>query len=560
MDNNWFDKKHHRTLLGILFIISYFLLMFGNNIVSLTHPDEVFYIQTAKEMLAYNSWLTPMIFDGVHFEKPFFSLALFALAIKLFGLTSFAGRLWPSLFGIIGVGTVYWIAWILFKRKQLAFFAGFILSSSFIYLALSRAVLTDMIFSVIVAISIGFFCLAYYNRKFKQSGIILWMSVAAVAVLTKGLLGIVFPLITVIIFLAYKKDLVFLKCSAMIWGCLLFFGIAMPWHLLMYQRHGQWFLEEYFYNVHWRRLLMAEHARLDNWYFYLMLLIVGVMPWFLFWASVGRALFVQFKKKMSSRDQLFFLLAWIACIYIFVQPAHSKLASYIFPAFPAIVILLAYAIDEAIEKARRGETPRLFKTCAYATSALLLGVALGGIIAGKMYINILIDMRPVYFAATAIVLTATLIFYFNRTKRYTLMTVSYLGVSITLIASLFFARPYIEPWVSCKDISDVFMRMDNSQTPVLASKFYVRGVRYYTDRPMAVIDINGKGFWSPHPIPFLNTEQMVVDFLNERPVTWAILKEGNVQDIKRILKHRKFTINEHEGIGGKFILQIEKIS
>jgi len=560
MDKNWFEQQHHWILLSILMGIAYFLLMFGNNIVSLTHPDEVFYIQSAKEMLAHHSWLTPMIFDGVHFEKPFLSFALFALAIKWFGLTSFAGRFWPSLFGIMGVGVVYWIAWVLFKRKQLSFFAGLIISSSFIYLALSRAVLTDVIFSVFVAVSIGFFCLAYYNRKFKQSGIILWFTFAAIAVLTKGLLGIVFPVAVVVIFLLYKKDGTFLKCSAMTWGCLVFLGIALPWHILMYLQHGQWFLEEYFYNVHWRRILMSEHARLDNWHFYLMLLVVGVMPWFLFWIPAGRTLYVQFKKKMSSRDQLFFLLAWIAGVYIFVQPAHSKLASYIFPAFPAVAIILAYTINEALEKAQKGEDPRLFKICAYATSVLLIGAAVAGIVVGKKYIDILVTMKPVYFAAAAVALTAFLIFLFNRTKRYILMTLSYLGVSITLIASLFFARPYIEPWVSCKDITDVFKQMDNSQTPVLASKFYVRGVRYYTDRPMAVIDINGKGFWSPHPIPFLNTDQMVIDFFNERPVTWAILKEGNVQDLHRILNREKFRIKELEGIGGKFILQIEKIS
>jgi len=189
-----------------------------------------------------------------------------------------------------------------------------------------------------------------------------------------------------------------------------------------------------------------------------------------------------------------------------------------------------------------------------------MGIAIGGIIVGQKYIDILIDMRPVYFAAAAITIVAFLIFIFNRTKRYIQMTLSYIGVSIVLVAALFFARPYIEPWVSCKDISDVFKQMDNSQTPVLASKFYVRGIRYYTDRPMAVIDINGKGFWSPHPIPFLNTDQMVIDFLNKRPVTWAILKKGNVEDLRRILQDRNFKIHELEGIGGKFILQIEKIS
>jgi len=37
MDKNWFEKQHHWTLIAILMSIAYFLLMFGNNIVSLTH-------------------------------------------------------------------------------------------------------------------------------------------------------------------------------------------------------------------------------------------------------------------------------------------------------------------------------------------------------------------------------------------------------------------------------------------------------------------------------------------------------------------------------------------
>ena len=83
MGNNWFEGKNHAFLIGILVVLAYTLLMFGNSIVSLTHPDEVFYIQSAKEMLAHNSWLTPMIFDEVQFEKPFLSFALFMVAIKV---------------------------------------------------------------------------------------------------------------------------------------------------------------------------------------------------------------------------------------------------------------------------------------------------------------------------------------------------------------------------------------------------------------------------------------------------------------------------------------------
>lgn len=558
MGNDWFKQQKHIVLLGILLAMSYIFLMFGNDIVSLTHPDEVFYIQSSKEMLAHNSWLTPMIFDSVQFEKPFLSFALFNLAIKVFGLTPFAGRFWPSAFGMFGIGAVYWIAWTLFKRKRLAFLSGIILMSSFIYLALSRAVLTDMIFSVIVAVSIGFFCYAYYSRKYKNAGIIWCCVIAAIAVLTKGLLGFLFPFSTIAIFLLYKKDLSFLKCRATLWGILLFLAVALPWHILMYARHGEWFLQEYFYNVHWRRILASEHARLDNWYFYIMLMFVGVIPWFLFWIPAARSIFRQFKKKMAERDKLFFLLAWIGSVYIFIQPAHSKLASYIFPVFPAIAIILAYAVNAALERADDGEDPRLFKVCAYIMSVLLVGVAIGGIIAAKQYTDVILDLQPIYISAGALVCVALLIFILNLKKKYILMLFAYLGVTMTLLGAAYSCRGFIEPWVSCKPICDVFKRIDQSDTPVLASKFYVRGIRFYTDRPMAVIDINGKGFWSPHPIPFLNKEHMVVDFLNERPVTWAVLKEGNVKDVKRILKDKPFRIEELDGIGGKFILKIEK--
>ncbi|MBN1869574.1 MAG: glycosyltransferase family 39 protein [Candidatus Omnitrophica bacterium] len=558
METDWFEGKQHAVLISLLVVISYVFLMFGNNIVSLTHPDEVFYIQCAKEMTAHRSWLTPMIFDGAHFEKPFLPFVLFVAAIKVFGITPFGARFWPALFGIIGIATVYWIAWTLFMRKRLAFLSGVVLSSSFIYLALARAVLTDMIFSVLVTIAIGCFCFAYHYRKYKNAYIMLCFVVAAVAVLTKGLLGVLFPAATVLMFLIYKRDLAFLKSRATLWGVLLFFAIALPWHVLMYVRHGAWFLHEYFYNVHWRRVMQSEHARLDNWYFYIMLMFVGVMPWFLIWVPAVRSIYTQFKKKLASRDRLFFLFAWILAIYIFVQPAHSKLASYIFPAFPAIAIILGYALNGALEQAQKGEEPYLFKICAYAISVFLIGVAAGGIIAAKQYPLIILDLKPIYVSAGVLVIIALVIALFNYRKMYIQMIFMYLGVTLTLLGSAYFNRSYIEPWVSCKPICDVFNDMDDSKTPVLTSKFYVRGARFYTDRPMAVIDINGKGFWSPHPIPFLNEEKMVLDFLNERPVTWAILKESNVKDVRRILKNQPYRITELDGIGGKYILKIEK--
>ena len=113
MSKSQFENITHQRLIGILCVISFFLLMFGNGLLSLTHPDEVFYIQSAKEMIQHHSWLTPMIFNHIQFEKPILSYALFAAAVKFFGEGAFVARFWPSLFGIAGVGITYWMSWLI---------------------------------------------------------------------------------------------------------------------------------------------------------------------------------------------------------------------------------------------------------------------------------------------------------------------------------------------------------------------------------------------------------------------------------------------------------------
>jgi len=191
--------------------------------------------------------------------------------------------------------------------------------------------------------------------------------------------------------------------------------------------------------------------------------------------------------------------------------------------------------------------------------AVLIGVIIGGNIAGRMYLNVIGSLHPILIASFFVALIACLITFFNLRRQYLLMLFSYVGISATLLVMLFFAKPYIEPWVSCKDVSQALNKIDTTNSRVLASKFYVRGVRFYTDRKMAVIDIAGKGFWSPHPIPFLSTDQMVIDYLNEEKVNYAVVKEGNVQDLYRILKDRSYKIENLFGIGGKYILRITKL-
>ncbi len=559
MSKNFFENQSHSILIIFLILAGYFFLMFGNGVMSLTHPDEVFYVQSAKEMVQHNSWLTPLIFDWPQFEKPIFFYWLLAGVIKIFGPTPFAARFWPAFFGILGVLASYSIAWTLFRKKRAAFLSGIILMTSWIYLALSRAVLTDMVFSIWVAIALGFFCWGYYERRYRERGIILFFVFTGTAILTKGFLGFLFCLTPVFAFLIYKKDFVFLKTKSLLLGIFLLALIALPWHVLMYRWYGQEFFAEYWQNVHVRRIFAAEHPKNDTWYFYLMIMFAGMMPWSLFLIPTAGMIYKFFSLSAENRDRFAFLLFWITAVYVFVQPAHSKLASYIFPVFPAMAVLLAFYFEKILESGTKRIFNKSVEIVGYLMAVILTGLGIAAIIMAQKYSSFVPGMVPVYiFTSVAIGLAAVLAV--TAFKRHCGMQIA-VNASITclILVVMLISRPYVEPWVSCKDISIVLNAQDRSTTTLLTSKFYARGVRFYTDRKVAVININGKGFFSPHPIPFLNTDEKVLNFLKEQPVTYGIVRKADLSDLRRITSG-VYQIHKLEAIGGKQLIRIEKMS
>ena len=59
--------------------------------------------------------------------------------------------------------------------------------------------------------------------------------------------------------------------------------------------------------------------------------------------------------------------------------------------------------------------------------------------------------------------------------------------------------------------------------------------------------------------PFLNTDQKVLEFLASQPTTFAVVKKGDMKDLRRITQDKPFHLEEIKELGGKFLLKIEKI-
>ena len=76
---------------------------------------------------------------------------------------------------------------------------------------------------------------------------------------------------------------------------------------------------------------------------------------------------------------------------------------------------------------------------------------------------------------------------------------------------------------------------------------------------MPRLDLPGSPFFSPHPVPFLNTQDKVRDFLRRQKVTYCVLKKNNVIDMDGVIGG-EFKSTVLKVIGNEHILKIETLS
>jgi 4-amino-4-deoxy-L-arabinose transferase-like glycosyltransferase len=547
-------KKRQITELLILIALAYIFLMFGNGTLSLTNPDEVFYTQTTKEMIQHKTWITPYLFGQPQFEKPILLYWLLRVAIGIFGNTSFAARFFPALFAILGTVAVYFLSLIGLKNEKKAFISGLVLISSGFYIGLSRSVFTDMIFSVLILFALLAFYWGYAYPLRKGRGIILFFIFSGLAVLAKGPLGLLIPLSIIVVFLLIKKDLKFLFSKYFLWGLLAFGVIALPWYILMEVKYGASFNREFFYNDHFLRLIKAEHRGNDRWYFYPFTMISTVFPWCLY-SVIGLAcLFKDIKR--SAHNFNLFLLVWISVTLLIFQFAHSKLTSYIFPLYPALIIVAADFIYDSIAGARSG---RLFYFSSLAMSVAILFFPIALLVTLPKYAPYLASRVPVYALAAALFILGAFALVFTLHKKFLGFTLTLVFLLLIVLFGAALVHEDVEPYVSSREASAYLLKNYPVSGPIICSKFYLRGVRFYTDKEVVAVDMPGSNFFSPHPVLFLNSPDKAREFLAKQPVNYGIIKRNNVEDFKSLCAgHYKFEILKQ--IGNEYVIRVSPLS
>src|SRR5436189_2014860 len=188
----------------LLAILAVFVYFFGLNI-PLVGPDEPRYAQVAREMLDRGDWITPTLGGFNWFEKPPLLYWLEILSYRAFGISEFAARLGPAIFGL---GTVAGL-WVLGRSidrstKAFANWLALIAASTLSIIVFSHGASFDIIVTFpITAALVSFFIFdrsegVQFTKRYLPS--VLFYVFIGVALLAKGLIGIIFPFAIVVLY------------------------------------------------------------------------------------------------------------------------------------------------------------------------------------------------------------------------------------------------------------------------------------------------------------------------------------------------------------------------
>lgn len=510
------DRKRFVFVFLGLFVLCFVLFQFGNSNVGLTDPDDVFYADTAKEMLSHHSWLVPIMFGQPQFEKPPLYYWLLMLSFQLFGVTAFAARVVGEVVGFAGViGTFLFVRKFIGEREGLL--SAIILATSIWWIGLSRVVLTDLLFSVLIMFALYSFLAWHKDRRS------VWLSAfgvcTALATLAKSPLGLFLPILVIVVFLLIQKEYGSIKDFLLSHWWILYVVIAAPWYVYVTVLFRYQFVWEFFIHDHWHRLLMAEHPEFNKWYFYFAAVGFGFIPW------TPYILFLKGSLK-SARPYGLFLVIWIVVMGLFFGFAQSKLTTYISPIYPAMAILVALGITEV--KPTRG--------LKIITGGLLIvlaaGLGAGATVVASKYPE-LASPALVTFGALAVVLLISGVLMLAGRVVYSVMA-SAGGVVLfaLLAATIVFGR--LEQGLTQSNLIPLMSRYDYAGKPLLCSKLFVRGAFFYTGNPVVVMADNQQPFWSNHPVPIISSDTAISDFVQSRDTLVGVLSGGDLARLTRL--------------------------
>ncbi len=333
----------------------------------LDDADSV-HAEVAREIVARHDWIT-LYANGIRYlEKAPLLYWSMAASFRIFGVSTWTARLPLALYTLLLILVVFELGRRCFQDALAAFYASLVTTTSFGLFIFTRILIPDAMVCLWLALAmLCFWCSLDRPTRTNAAG---FAVACALGVLTKGLIGMVFPLIIVAVYLAVTRNLAHLRRWHPTLGVLVFFVLAAPWHIAAGianptqghpaamptpgNVHGfYWF---YFVNEHLLRYLNRRVPRdYDTVPLALFwgLLLVWLLPWSVFLIQALRRVPLRRwwqRASLSEKERSRLLLfVWAAVPMLFFS-FSTRQEYYVLPSLPPLALLIGDWLAEDADR------------------------------------------------------------------------------------------------------------------------------------------------------------------------------------------------------------------
>ena len=493
------QRKIHLKL--VLFLVPLLIYVVPLPFTPLMEPDEGRYSAIPSAMNAIGDYVTPRLKEAVYFEKPPLAYWATAIAFRIFGENEFSSRLFAALCAWGCIILTYRMG-SFFHDTRSGLYAGAVLTTFLYHTAIGRINILDMplAFFVCMAIWSGFRYLATTERR--KIKIYLFYTFSALAFLTKGLIGIVFPFGVVIAWLIVSRRWrdTFALFSPV--GILFFLIITMPW-LILVQKANPDFFHFFFIQEHLLRYATRIHNRYQPFYFYVPIILAGTLPWCAFLPEVLRNVRKGAGDLFSDIEKRF-LIVWISLILIFFSISSSKLIPYIAPVFLPIALLFGHLFriyEDKANSAERTSVPLRYRATVILQALLFMAILLAPLFPHDQRVD-LSNWWPwivVPFLLQILILFLPHLVMARTGRGWFLMT--YLLFSLFLVSVTFPVAQYLTPYKSAWPLSQAIKTHLPAGATLYQYGLSLYGIDFYTGMRTPIVDDIGEVGYGSEKLP-----------------------------------------------------------
>ncbi len=351
------------------------LLLFSG-IRLLMLPDEGRYVGVAWEMVASGNWLVPTLDGMPYFHKPPLFYWLTAATMSVFGASEWGVRLVSASAAWATVMALYCFIRH-YKNSQTATLAALILLTQPYFFLGAQFANMDMLVASMISLTVlsGAHAVLQAEQSLPYRRFVVLMYVfSALALLSKGLIGLVIP--AAVLFLWLMVDRRFKGVLRLLWwpGMVAFAAVAAPWFVAMQAKFAG-FYDYFFVYHHFQRFAAKGFNGVEPIYFYPVVIMVLALPWSLIWLrAFKRGVLRGAVQALPQFGSLLWM--WFGVVVVFFSIPDSKLMGYVLPALPAMAVLLAVILPQWGSASEPNQARKVFVWALGAALAICVAIVI----------------------------------------------------------------------------------------------------------------------------------------------------------------------------------------